>query len=583
MVRPKKQSKRLSCHKKYKIIKKVKEHNRKVRKEEKKKANSKRKPKDPGIPNSYPFKEQLLKQIQEKKEQQLQEKQKQKEQKEKQASKKRKLQDLKRDAEKRTKEFEKRQAQRRGRDGDKKNASLESSRKSFYKEFKKVVEAADVVIQVLDARDPLGCRCPQLEEIVMGSGKNKKLILLLNKIDLVPRSIAEKWLKYLRSEFPTLAFKASTQTQRNKLAQSKVSIDVASQDLLQTSSCLGANTLLKLLGNYCRSQDMKTAITVGIVGFPNVGKSSVINSLKRSKACNVGSTPGLTKNMQQIQLDKHVKLLDSPGIVMATGSSDTQIILRNAVKIEQLDDPVQPVEAILNRCNKHQMMQKYCVADYKDAMEFLTLLASRLGKLKKGGIPDVHVAAKILLQDWNSGKISFYTHPPERKENEEHESSQVVQYLGAGFDLKAIEKEESDDMAELLDVMETAMVLNPGKPAVMEVEQERKSSIAEEDEMESDADDKDDEEETSMVEEDDLDLGTIVIAKKRKVANKDVTEKRDQPVLDSDNLQTNRIKKKAFKQRQKDERRRVSKLLEDDSNRMEDDDEDDTYDFNVVT
>ena len=78
-------------------------------------------------------------------------------------------------------------------------------------------------------------------------------------------------------------------------AQSKVSIDVASQDLLQTSSCLGANTLLKLLGNYCRSQDMKTAITVGIVGFPNVGKSSVINSLKRSKACNVGSTPGLTK------------------------------------------------------------------------------------------------------------------------------------------------------------------------------------------------------------------------------------------------------------------------------------------------
>merc|ERR1719505_171448 len=116
----------------------------------------------------------------------------------------------------------------------------------------------------------------------------------------------------------------------------------------------------------------------------------------------------------------------------------------------------------------------------------------------------------------------------------------------------------------------------------MEVEQELKSNITEEDE-DSDADDKDDEEETSMVEEDDLDLGTIVIAKKRKVANKDETEKRDQPVLDPDNLQTNRIKKKAFKQRQKDERRRVSKLLEDDSNRMEDDDEDDTYDFNVVT
>lgn len=70
---------------------------------------------------------------------------------------------------------------------------------------------------------------------------------------------------------------------------------MASSDLLQSSSCIGAGTLLKLLGNYCRSANIKTTITVGIVGFPNVGKSSVINSLKRSKACSVGSTPGVTK------------------------------------------------------------------------------------------------------------------------------------------------------------------------------------------------------------------------------------------------------------------------------------------------
>lgn len=52
---------------------------------------------------------------------------------------------------------------------------------------------------------------------------------------------------------------------------------------------------MSLLGNYCRNQGMKTAITVGVVGLPNVGKSSIINSLNRSKACNVGSTPGVTK------------------------------------------------------------------------------------------------------------------------------------------------------------------------------------------------------------------------------------------------------------------------------------------------
>jgi len=294
MGKPKKQSKRMSCRKKYKIERKVREHNRKVRKEEKLKSNKRWKTKDPGIPNLYPFKEELLRQIQEKKEQEADAKAKQKEQKQKKESRKRKLQDLQKDAEKRAKLFEKKQnAENESKEII--SVGLEDSKKSFYKEFRKVVEASDVVIQVLDARDPLGCRCTQLEELIMGSGKSKKLVLLLNKIDLIPKEIAERWLKYLRNEFPTVAFKASTQMQRQKLCQSKVPVNVASEDLLKSSSCVGAGTLLKLLGNYCRHNDIKSSITVGIVGFPNVGKSSVINSLKRSKACNVGSIPGVTK------------------------------------------------------------------------------------------------------------------------------------------------------------------------------------------------------------------------------------------------------------------------------------------------
>lgn len=86
---------------------------------------------------------------------------------------------------------------------------------------------------------------------------------------------------------------------------------------------------MKLLGNYCRNKDIKTSIRVGVVGerllnilsghflgFPNVGKSSVINSLKRKRACNVGALPGMTKEIQEIELDKHIRLLDSPGVVL---------------------------------------------------------------------------------------------------------------------------------------------------------------------------------------------------------------------------------------------------------------------------
>jgi nuclear GTP-binding protein len=99
----------------------------------------------------------------------------------------------------------------------KQNADKEQSLKSFYKEFKKVVEAADVIIEVLDARDPIGSRCLQVEEMIISSGTNKKLVLLLNKIDLVPKENTQAWLKYLRNQYPTVAFKSSTQNQNEKL------------------------------------------------------------------------------------------------------------------------------------------------------------------------------------------------------------------------------------------------------------------------------------------------------------------------------------------------------------------------------
>lgn len=86
-----------------------------------------------------------------------------------------------------------------------------------------------------------------------------------------------------------------------------------------------------------------------MIGFPNVGKSSLINSLKRSKAAAVGNTPGVTKQMQEIMLDKNIVLLDSPGVVLTTNEQADSLILRSAVRVEDLPDPIKPVEALLNR------------------------------------------------------------------------------------------------------------------------------------------------------------------------------------------------------------------------------------------
>ncbi|KAL9541424.1 hypothetical protein MBANPS3_009131 [Mucor bainieri] len=313
----------------------------------------------------------------------------------------------------------------------------DNSKKAYYREFRKVLENADVILEVLDARDPLGTRTRSVERMVMDSGLEKKIILVMNKIDLVPKENVEQWLKYLRNEYPAIAFKASTQSQRNNLSQSNVSTDAASSNMLNSAECLGADTLIKLLKNYCRNINLKTSITVGIVGYPNVGKSSVINSLKRSKVCGVGSTPGFTKVAQQITLDKNIKLLDCPGIVFAQQGQDGQnaaeITLRNCVKVELLDDPITPVEVIVSRCTTEQLMKMYNVAFFNNAHEFLVLLAQQRGKLKKGGVADTHQVARHVLTDWNGGKIPYYTIPPSSKKS--HIEASVVNSWGKELDL----------------------------------------------------------------------------------------------------------------------------------------------------
>jgi len=161
----------------------------------------------------------------------------------------------------------------------------EQMRKYYLKALHKVVDESDIVILVLDARDPEGCRSRLVEEEVRRrESEGKKLVFVLNKIganyfffysegieqviyiciDLIPRSNAQAWLKYLRHSTPTLPFlsSASSQHQRTNISSST------------------APSLLKLLKAY---KPKAGSITIGVVGYPNVGKSSLINSLKRSK------------------------------------------------------------------------------------------------------------------------------------------------------------------------------------------------------------------------------------------------------------------------------------------------------------
>jgi len=563
MVKPrmKTKSKRQSCSLKYRIRKNVAAHNKKVKKQVKKnKLNGKVKQirKDPGIPNSAPFKEQILREAQIQKEQEeLARQQKREEQ--KNQTKKITLVEMKEQAMQRQKKFEEKEAmmEKLSKNPSLSLLSSENSRKAYYKEFKKVIDVSDVVIEVLDARDPLGCRCRDVESAILESSPNKKIILLLNKIDLVPKQNVEDWLKYLRNEFPTVAFKSSTQTQKDRLTQCKVPVKHLGANLLSnTSQCVGANNLLKLFSNYSRHKGTETSIVVGVVGYPNVGKSSVINSLKRAKSCGVGSTPGFTKTVQEVVITKNIKILDSPGIVMATGDNESAVVLRNCVKVESLDDPITPVDMILSRCDKHQMMMKYNIGNYEDTNGFLSLLAVRYGKLKKGGKPNVTAAAKSVLKDWNSGKICYYTRPPQRKNV--HLESKIVTEMSEEFDWSSLDQINQQSLEEVTGApSESHSVFLSSSVSTNQLMETSKAPVPVE-YLEEDED---------MMETDETQLGTISIdlSDKKKKSEENILKKKMKRI-DSENmfagvitkgsnLQVNKQMKDVIKSRKKAKKR----------------------------
>eukprot|EP00658_Telonema_sp_P-2_P042562 TRINITY_DN3057_c0_g1_i10.p1 TRINITY_DN3057_c0_g1~~TRINITY_DN3057_c0_g1_i10.p1 ORF type:complete len:502 (-),score=164.85 TRINITY_DN3057_c0_g1_i10:393-1898(-) len=454
-------SNRKQLHRKYREEKLVRQHHKKLKKVARKakgagfSAPGKR---DPGIPNSAPhFKAEVLRDAALHKERLEEEREKrievQKAARRKKLAQKRgtSLEQLASDAGRRSDAFNQKNSTVVEDDGMKDLAGARD-KAQYMNQLREVVAMADIVLVVLDARNPQGSRCKTLEDLVMRSGPNKRIILIMNKIDLVPRGVVQAWLKHLRMQLPTIAFKAVT----------AVSASANEQKIQATAGeCLGGSQLIQLLKNYSRSHNIKKAITVGVVGFPNVGKSSLINSLKRGKAVGVSAHAGFTKALQEVKLDSKVTLVDSPGVLLAP-ESDPDCVLRNCVRLDKLVDPITPVETILRRCKTEQLLKLYQIAAFRSTDEFLTLIARSRGKMLKGGRADMLAAARTVLEDWNCGKVPFYTLPPAQPEVSAAHAAVVTQW-SAEFDLEAVTaKEIASVEAAAVDNGENFMAMESG-------------------------------------------------------------------------------------------------------------------------
>ncbi|AAZ12806.1 GTP-binding protein, putative [Trypanosoma equiperdum] len=269
----------------------------------------------------------------------------------------------------------------------------------IWNELYKVIDSSDVVLYVLDARDPLGTRSAYLEDYMRKEKKYKHFVFILNKCDLIPLWATARWLQVLSKDYPTVAFHASV------------------------NHPFGKGSVISLLRQFSKLQNVthrgssrtKTPISVGIIGYPNVGKSSLINTLRRKSVCKVAPIPGETKVWQYVALTRNIFLIDCPGVVYdRETNNDVQAVLKGVVRVERLGnaDKTDVVNTVLDIVKPKDIAATYGISSWRDVNDFLEKLAKLRGKLVTGGEPDTEAAARMVLYDWQRGRIPWFSAPP---------------------------------------------------------------------------------------------------------------------------------------------------------------------------
>lgn len=251
------------------------------------------------------------------------------------------------------------------------------------------IKLIDLIIELVDARIPLSSRNPDIDEL----GRNKSRLVLMNKSDLADPACNRAWTAWFQE-------------------QGIKSLEINAQ------SGQGMKAIQGAVQEVCREKierDRKRGILnrpvrAMVVGIPNVGKSTFINSFAGKACTKTGNKPGVTKGKQWIRLNKGLELLDTPGILWPKfedqsvgmklafiGSMNDEIIIMDELAVDLI--------SFLQEWYLPLLKERYGLTGEKTPVQVLEAAAERRKCYKKGGEPDLSRAAQLVTDDFRSGRL----------------------------------------------------------------------------------------------------------------------------------------------------------------------------------
>jgi len=359
-----------------------------------------------------------------------------------------------------------------------------------WRQLWRVIERCDVVCQIVDARNPLLYKCDDLEAYVKETNPDKEFIVLVNKADYLTENQRKCWAEYFNQEKIKVIFWSALDATLLDVIDETPALDQCNMedhdedddeddneydnnddeddivdkvvdacekegctsndsDHVSSSEMLSQNELLDYFKSFEKIDPEMSHVTIGLVGYPNVGKSSTINALLEGKKTAVSSTPGKTKHFQTHFIDEDLCLCDCPGLVFPSFvNTKADLVLNGILPVDQVRDHTPPLNLLAQLIPTAILESTYGInikpsnknSTVPTGEDFVSSYAKMRGYMTSSGQPDCPRASRYIIKDYLKGKLLF-CHPPPGPLASSFEASQVSEKVL--LRLKAKEEKEA--------------------------------------------------------------------------------------------------------------------------------------------